>query len=278
MRLLTISLVGLAAASFAAAEGLAPACNLVPGWTQDGPARTFGADNLFEYMDGNAEGYLLYQFQRMNGINCKNATGNVVVFDVSEMADPEFAYGMFMANRDAKSPIEKLGMAGQVTPRKAMLAKDKYYIEAGSNTPDAEALRAFVTTLATKVTGQTELPVAVGWFPANGLEAGSVRLVPESLLGMRILKRGYIGQYNIGKAVILKEKTPEVAAQVMEKLRDRIGEVQETKLGDEAFQAADKYLGGLFFVRKGAYIAGVANAKVPADAARLATELANNIK
>ena len=204
MKLVTGLLVGLVLAGLASAEGLAPNCSLVPGWTQDGPARTFAADNLFEYMDGNAEGYLLYQFQRMNGVNCKSTSGNVVVFDVSEMADAEFAYGMFMANRDAKSAVEKLGMAGQVTSRKAMLAKDKYYIEAGSNTPDAGALRAFVTAMANQVKGQT-LPEAVGWFPAKGLEAGSVRLVPESLLGMRILKRGYVGLYDVGKAVILHE-------------------------------------------------------------------------
>lgn len=278
MKLVTGLLVGLGLAGLASAEGLAPSCSLVPGWTQDGPARTFAADNLFEYMDGNAEGYLLYQFQRMNGVNCKSASGNVVVFDVSEMADAEFAYGMFMANRDAKSVVEKLGMAGQVTSRKAMLAKDKYYIEAGSNTPDAGALRAFITAMANQVKGQTELPEAVGWFPAKGLEAGSVRLVPESLLGMRILKRGYVGLYDVGKAVILHEKSAAAAEQVMEKLRDRIGEVQAAKLGDDAFQATDKYLGCLFFVRKGAYIAGVANAKQPADAAGLAAELARNIK
>ncbi len=267
-----------ACALAAAAEGVAPNCSLVPGWTQDGPARTFVADNLFEYMDGNAEGYLLYQFVRMNGVNCKNAAGNVVVFDVSEMSDPELAYGIFMANRDAKSPVEKLGMAGQVTPRKAMLAKDKYYVEAGSNVADAAALRAFVTSMAAQIDGRTELPDAVQWFPKKGLVEGSVRLVPESVLGMRALKRGYMGQYDIGKAFILREKSPQSAQQVMEKVRDRIGETQAGKLGDEAMEANDKYLGGLCIFRKGAWIAGVANARQLSDARALATELEKNIR
>ena len=39
--------------------GAQPSCALVPGWTQAGAARTFTAENLFEYMDGNAEGYIL---------------------------------------------------------------------------------------------------------------------------------------------------------------------------------------------------------------------------
>ncbi|MCX6624717.1 MAG: hypothetical protein NTY38_27375 [Acidobacteria bacterium] len=268
----------LAFAGLAAGEGLAPGCSLVPGWTQDGPSRTFVADNLFEYMDGNAEGYLLYQFARMNGVNCKNAAGTVVVFDVSEMSDPELAYGIFMANRDANAPVEKLGMAGQVTPRKAMLAKDKYYVEAGSNSPDAAALRALVTAMAAKIEGRTELPDAVQWFPKKGLVAGSVRLVPESVLGMRVLKRGYVGQYDIGKAFILREKSPQSAAQVMEKLRDRIGETQPAKLGEEALQANDKYLGSICIFRKGIWIAGVANAKQAQDAGALAAEIERNIR
>lgn len=261
----------------AVAGGAAPGCSLVPGWQQDGPARTFTAGNLFEYMDGNAEGYLLYQFVSMNGVNCKNAAGNVVVFDVSEMADPEMAYGIFMANRDARAPVEKLGMAGQVTPRKAMLAKDKYYVEAGSNEADAASLRAFVTAMAAKIDGRTELPDAVQWFPKAGLVEDSVRLVPESLLGMRALKRGYMGQYGIGKAFILREKSPESAGQAMDKVRDRIGDTQPGKLGDESIEANDKYLGALCIFRKGAWIAGVANAKQLADAQALAAGIEKRI-
>ncbi len=80
-----------------------PSCSLVPGWPQDGPARTFNAENLFEYMDGNAEGYVVYDFVKMDGVNCKK-DGVTLVFDVSEMADREFAYGIFMSNRDPPPP------------------------------------------------------------------------------------------------------------------------------------------------------------------------------
>ena len=102
----------LAAAFLAvAAAGLAqtPDCSLVSGWKQQGPARTYAADNLFEYMDGNAEGYLLYHFVRMNGVNC--ALGEETrVFDVSEMENAEWAYGMFASNRDSRVPTEKIGV------------------------------------------------------------------------------------------------------------------------------------------------------------------------
>jgi len=42
----------LAAGCLLPAAGQTPvaACNLVPGWTQTGPDRTYVSDNLFEYM------------------------------------------------------------------------------------------------------------------------------------------------------------------------------------------------------------------------------------
>jgi len=185
----------LAAAFLAvAAAGLAqtPDCSLVSGWKKQGPARTYAADNLFEYMDGNAEGYLLYHFVRMNGVNC--ALGEeTLVFDVSEMENAEWAYGMFASNRDSRVPTEKIGVQAQIVPRRGILVKDKYFIEINSpDKEDPDSLRTFLQAMEKRVAGSSDPPEALGWFPAERLVAGSVRMVPESVLGIGALKRGYI--------------------------------------------------------------------------------------
>src|SRR4051794_18151606 len=66
-----IRLTLLALAACVAAGGAGPSCNLVAGWTPQGAPRAYTAENLFEYMDGNAEGYLLYGFIRMQGVTCE---------------------------------------------------------------------------------------------------------------------------------------------------------------------------------------------------------------
>ena len=90
-------------------------CKLVPGWEQAEPMHQYTADNLFEYKDGDAEGYLIYGFAHMQGIDCKSG-GDALTIDVSEMGDADQAYGMFAANRDPNLPIAKIGMGGQVQP------------------------------------------------------------------------------------------------------------------------------------------------------------------
>lgn len=278
--------VALRVLAFAAAwllvtrPGLAqkPDCNLVAGWQQHGPARSYEAENLFEYMDGNAEGYLLYRFVKMQGVTCKSGE-DTIVFDVSEMADPEWAYGIFTANRDPRHPTEPIGMGGQVLPRKATFAKDKYYVELSAE-PDKDhsaALRAFANAMAARITGRSEPPEVLKWFPVERLVANSIRLVPESVLGLRLLQFGYAAEYEFGKAFLVAEASPDAAAAVMSKLRARFGQTNPVEVADEAFQATDRFLGRLCFFRKGRYIGGWANLKEGEDPIRLAQTLAARV-
>jgi hypothetical protein len=266
----------LFAAQAAAAPFPAPDCSALPGWTQQGALRSYDAETLFDYMNGNSEGYFAYGFTLMKGVTCVNAAGDQLVFDVSEMGDPDRAWGFFVTNRDQRSPVETIGSAGQVLPRRATFAKGRHYAEIAAS-PDKdhrEALRAFVTALEARVPGEGRVPDAIAWFPGEGLEPGSIRLVPESVLGLRVLRSGFLAQYAAGRAFVVPEATPEAAAAAMEKLRARFtGASPASGLGDEAFSAQDQYLGGLLVFRKGPRVAGVANVAPGADAAPLAKAL-----
>ena len=233
----------------------APSCTLVPGWSQSGPARSYQTANLFEYMDGNAEGYLIYGFRSMKGVTCRQGEISFVI-DLSDMGDADGAYGIFSADRDPALPTDKFGMAGQVAPRRAMFVKGSYLVEIAAN-PEGDhstALRAWLTALDRIITGSTALPEALAWFPAEGRQ--SLRLVPESVLGIRLLKRGYVAQYDFGKAFVAYETSPDSANAVMQKLRARFGQVTAANVADDAFQATDQYLGRLFIFRKGRLIGG----------------------
>jgi hypothetical protein len=251
-------------------------CRAVPGWAQEGLAREFVADNLFEYLDGNAEGYLIYGFTRLQNVTCKSG-GDSIVIDVYEMANPEAAYGIFAANRDPNLPIAPLGMGGQILPHRAAFCKDKYYVEltASSAEDSTPALKAFVAETEKRISGRTEPPEALAWFSAEKLLF--VRLIPESVLGLRLLKRGYVAQYEFGKGFVVAEASVKSASAVMAKLRERFGAPTPVKVADEAFQTKDQYLGGLCLFRKGRYLGGFANLPEPQDAAGLATALAARI-
>ncbi len=266
--------------SFAgAAFGQLPQCGAVAGWQQQGAVRTFTSENLFEYMNGNSEGYFIYRFVQMKGITCQSGESTIVI-DISEFEDPEYAYGMFTSTRDPRLPVEKIGTSGQVTPRRAIFVKDRYYVELAAN-PEKDFtadLQSYMAIIEKSISGETALPRAIGWFPKeNLLGENSVRLIPESVLGLRMLKSGYVGQYDYGKGFVVQESSPEAAAQLMKKLKDRFGQIAPVAIADEAFTTTDKYLNGMCVFRKGSFIGGFADLKPGRDGAAESAKLAANI-
>ena len=254
----------------------APSCSLVPGWKQAGDARSYTADTLFEYMDGNAEGYLIYGFVAMQGVTCEK-TGVTLVIDSSDFGDPDLAYGMFTSNRDMRLPSAKIGAGGQIAPRRGMFAKGNFFVELSAN-PEGDhtkALEEWTAALEKGVEGASAPPAAFSWFPSEKQQ--SLRLVPESVLGIRLLQRGYAAIYDYGKSVLVLEASQESANTVMQKLRARFGENTAAKIADDAFLANDRYLGRMCFFRKGRYIGGYANVAEGQDPATLASAFAARI-
>jgi hypothetical protein len=274
---MTLLALLLAAQAAAPATGFVPDCSVVPGWKQQGEARTYDAENLFDYIDGAAEGYFSYGFTLMRGVSCANAAGDELEIDASEMGDGDRAWGFFQAQRDPGSPVEAIGSGGQVLPQNAAFAKGRTYVAIGAR-PDKDhtaTLRAFVAALEARVPGEGRVPDAVAWFPEEGLVAGSIRLVPESVLGLRALKAGFLGQYAAGRAFVVSDAGPEAATVTLQALRARFtAAAPVTGLADEAFSARDQYLGRLVVFRKGARVAGASNAATDADATALAKALA----
>jgi hypothetical protein len=264
----------------AADQGPVAACNVAPGWSQTGPDRSYVADNLFDYMDGNAEGYLSYGFLKMQGVTCKK--GDVIlVVDLSDFGDADSAYGMFTSNVDGRQPTQKIGMQGQIVPRRAFFAKGRYFLEIAAN-PEGDhtaTLKEWTAAFDKLIPGSTSLPPALSWFPTE--QRQSLRLVPQSVWGISALKRGYAAQYDYGRAFVVLEATPQSAGAVMDKLRDRFskagGKVTPATVADDAFQVTDQYLGRLCVFRKGECLGGYAISQDGVDPVALAKTLAGKV-
>ena len=254
-------------------------CHFASGWEPSGAKRQYVADNLFEYRDGAAEGYLSFGFVRMQGITCTSG-GNTLDIDVSDMGDPDQAYGMFAANMNTSMPVAKIGMGGQIQKQSASFAKGKYFVElvevaADPDSDDTATMKAFVDKMLGLLEGRETPPEVLDWFAKEDLT--SVRLIPESVLGLRELKRGYVAKYKQGQGLIVQETSPEAAMAVMKSLRERFAGATPVKVGDEGFQGTAKYLNGICFFRKGKTVGGYTNLPKPEDAAAQAGKLAARI-
>ncbi len=265
-------------ASLAGAQNVLD-CALVPGWEQTGAPRQYDSSNLYQYKDGAAEGYFIFGFVRMSTVECK-AGANMLTMDLSEMTDADAAYGLFSANVDPAQAILGIGMGAQVQAQSASFAKGKYYVElvevaADPSRDDSATLRTFVGALEARLQGRATPPVPISWFPEG--KVAPVRMVPESVLGLHELQRGYVAKYSEGQAFIVLENSPDRASFLLKALRNRFPGAVSAEVGDEAFQVKAPYLGGFCIFRKGTVLAGYANLADGEQAASRAAALADRI-
>jgi len=266
------------AASIAGAQSYLD-CHLVPGWEQAGAPRSYSPDNLYDYRDGAAEGYLIFGFSHMQGIDCKSGPATLSI-DVSEMADADSAWGMFAANRDPKLPVASLGMGGQILPQSVLFARGRSFVEIVETDGDSAAsqptaIQIFAARMLPLLDGRETPPEPIQWFVAENRT--SVRLVPQSVLGLRVLQRGYVASYEQGQAFIVSEDSTETASAVMKKLREHFSAVSPSQIADEAFQGKVAYLDGICIFRKGHFVAGYTNLPDATQAASLAAQLATHV-
>lgn len=278
MKVAALLLSALLASGSSVAQNLLD-CHIAPGWEQSGAIRQFDSGNLFDYKDGGAEGYLIFGFVRMSTIDCKSADSTITI-DLSEMTDPDAAYGLFAANLDPNSPISQIGMGGQVQPQSATFAKGNFYVEivevsSGANADDSSTLRSMASTLEVRLSGRVTPPAQLRWFPPDNV--APVRMVPESVIGLRELRRGYVAKYQAGQAFIVLEATPESASLVLKSLRLHFPGAVPALVGDEAWIVNAPYLGGICIFRKGRVLAGYVNLPTPQQAATQAAALAGRI-
>jgi hypothetical protein len=278
MKVSALLLAALLASGSVAAQSVLD-CHIAPGWEQSGAIRQYDSGNLFEYKDGGAEGYLIFGFVRMSTVDCKSGA-NTLTIDLSEMTDADAAYGLFAANLDSASPISQIGMGGQVQAQSATFAKGSFYVEivevaADANADDSSTLRGIASTLEMRLPGRMTPPAQLRWFPSDNV--APIRMVPESVLGLRELKRGYVAKYQAGQAFIVLASTPESASLVLKALHEHFPGATPTPVGDEGFEFNAPYLGGLCIFRKGRVLAGYSNLPTPQQAATLSAALAGRI-
>ena len=269
MKFLQTLLLVFVAASFARG---ADDCRLAAGWQPDEPSRTYSPGNLYEYLDGGAEGFLIFGFVRLEHQTCVKGKDSLTL-DISEMSGADAAWGLFASRRDPRQPVKPIGMGGEILTNRASFAKGNFYVEITA-TPGADyraTLGTFVTALEKRLQGRSTPPQALAWFPRGST---STRLVPQSVLGLRPLKRGFVAEYPHGQAFIVTETSPQSAAAVFETLRKRFAGASPVKVADEAFQASDRYPGGVVLCRKGRSLGGSAQVPDRAQAISLAKALA----
>jgi hypothetical protein len=207
-------------------ESLIPTREDIPtGWTSIEGPRVYTKKTLFEHIDGQAELFFKYGFQKSVFAiyqNKKNPNHQIEL-DIYDMGNVLQAFGIFSRFRNEDRPIG-IGLDSFLDDGSALFYKGKYFVMLYSTESNPSILKQWAAKIALKIVDTSAPPKEVGYFPKDGLKPGSIQYFPEGLLGYQFLKRGFQGTY-----IEKDEDEDKAKVQVEVKAEAKVKDGDETK-------------------------------------------------
>ena len=178
---------------------------LMPGHGEPGECRFvseprfYRPDNLWEYIDGEAEQYLLYGFRKV--ITADYAVGsdsNSVTVEVYCMESPTHAFGIYAAERSPEERPVDVGVQGYQGANVLNFYKGPFYVKLTAFVLSEElkvALGQMARSIADKIPGEYKEPEFFRYFPDRNRVKWSERYIPNDFLGQSYLRNGYRCDY-----------------------------------------------------------------------------------
>ncbi len=148
-----------------------------PGWKISEKDMVHTPENLFEYIDGGAELYLSYGFQKGYSRVYSSGEQPEIVVDVFDMGHPWNAFGVFSYSMD--HPGKKYGQGSEVNEGSIIFRDGRYFISMLCY-PETDESRKTMEYIANYIdqgisSGNITLPEVVTLLPDEGLIKNSIR-------------------------------------------------------------------------------------------------------
>jgi len=254
-----------------------------PGARAEEP-RFYAAD-LYQYIDGAAEAFHMYDLVAMVHREYKAGDAEITV-DIYDMGEPINAFGIYSAERSPENHYIQAGAEGYIDEHVLNFLQGSFYVKlsAFSDKGSAQpAMRSFAGEIAKRIGGAAALPAILETFPAAGRVARSEKYVKRAPLGHEFLAPACTADYRFaGKQSSLLISTSADAAQSKKKLELLRGYFAKSgKVADEpalpgAWRGSSSREGETIFFARGRYTVLLLNP--PADAAAFLKEVASRMK
>jgi hypothetical protein len=274
----TVSLVSAADQSF---EGLLPT-SCVPGWTMEGKVATYNPDNLYRYINGEAELYLPYGFKKAATVRyVKAATSsggpqeNGLVVNIFEMGSLLDAFGIYSNYRSSTLPQMKVGADGFLDETELMFYQGRYFVQietSGTLTQEASLFQSCAEAVSGNLPGGREKPREIEFLKLAGAVALTEKYYPRGLLGYGFFGRGLTVEVTIGrepaKGLVILAGSEETARRIFDeygmylKKAKAVPQISRDKKG-ASLHVIDPLYKGTVLRQSGPFVVGVVGLKEP---------------
>jgi hypothetical protein len=109
-------------------EKLLPEISDLKGWKMTAKPEVFVGDNLFSLIDGGADLYLEYGFDRVISAHYADPSQNSIQVEIYKMLDSDAAYGIFSISQQAVEWSKQYGNLSAIKDEYISFWKSEYYV------------------------------------------------------------------------------------------------------------------------------------------------------
>lgn len=289
---LLLAVLSVAWAEETPLKNLLPSPGFSGGWRMDGQVKTYDQDDLFTYIDGEAELYFPYGFERLATAFYTKEGGDPQIglaADIYKMGSLLHAFGIYSQYRKPEAEFIAVGGEGFVNPSQLLFFQDRYFVQlsaSGTARLDRSVFESCARAISKAMPGPPGKPSELTFLKIPALIPQTERYFPESLLGYSFFRRGLIALASQdGKKIrifVMIEDSAPSAEKVLDRYvrylkdskvpPDKILNLQEGRLF-----APDPLHKGMFLGQKGRFIAGAADLENPAQGKILVEQIMDRL-
>lgn len=162
--------------------------------------RTYAGKSLWEYINGGAELYHLYNFREVVTADYKKADIEIVA-DIYKFASEDDAYGLYSMIRSPDVEVIHLGVEGFIAPARLNFVKGEFLVRLTGFDESLESGLSLINLseeIDLILPGTKNRPAFFSLFPADSSLTLGDRYYTESFLGHRFLQQIYCQDYLLG--------------------------------------------------------------------------------
>jgi len=236
----------------------------IKGWKQSGEIQTFIPKTLFEYINGAADFYLVYDFQELKVAEYLNEKKASVTVEIYRHKTPTYAFGIYSQERNPKANFINVGAQGYVEEEILNFIAGPYYvkitgykIESGAQ----EVLISFAKEVLENLGEKGILPARLNSFPREGKVKNSEKFIAKNFLGYAFLHSAFTADYELSgtkfKLFVIDIDRKECKDMIQKYLQQT--KSPEKNIAEGIYTISDPYHGEIGFHWKGKFIWGIFN-------------------
>lgn len=246
---------------------LLPARNEVPGWVWSKAPRGFTADNLWELIDGAADGFVTYGVQQVVTADYTQAgTGFQTVVEIYQMKDPLNAFGKYAEERNPASEFLEIGNEGHSGGTSLNFWAGQYYVKITAfEEKDAikQEMARLAQAVASKVPDRGAEPRELAWFPKENQLPHTTLFIPKDVLAQSYFTNGFESRYKAGekeaKLILILMDSAAAAQDALTRYRQYVAKSGKDVLaitapGDGGFAGKESFYGSIAAARAGKHV------------------------